>query len=83
MVVSSLNTLRINGVQPFYLFLDRFELYNYHSVNYDGTLADVLAMADYSKQYFWSVIRLKSLEKWLDKPIDLPSYVAYTPAKFQ
>lgn len=57
-VVSSLNVLKINSIQPFYLFLDRFELYNYHSVTYIGIFYEVLAMADYSKQYFWSILGL-------------------------
>ena len=82
-ILNSLNNLKVSGAQPLYLFLDRFELYNYHSANYTGTLSGVLSVVDFTKQYFWTIISSKKVETWMESPINLPSYISYTPTRFQ
>ena len=82
-IVNSLNNIKISGAQPLYLFLDRFELYNYHATNYTGIMQGLLSIVDFSKQYFWTVISSKKLQSWMQSPISLPSYISFTPTKFQ
>ena len=35
---------------PFFIFIDRLELYNYHQTDYNGVIAEMLSSLDTLKQ---------------------------------
>jgi hypothetical protein len=66
-----------------FIYLDRLQLYVYHTAEYQGIMGEALAFVDNIKQRAWNIVQHKQVEEWLESPFELPSYVAYADLQFQ
>lgn len=76
------NVLRINKVQRLYFFIFDLQLYNYHKIDYDGIIREILNFLSFIQQEIWNFASISEFFQWLNTPYPLPSFGYFTNHKF-
>lgn len=67
MLYSTFNSFRAVKIIGFYAYLQNFDLYDYHKLNYDGILKQVLDFLRYIKDKQWEIIPINPIPDIYDQ----------------